>query len=85
MGKEEQLKAREQELCEVMNTVRDDLMQKKQGFNGHCPNLVGQQVPLFIETCKMTYYISFLKSCRMFVVMKLACQCGADYPPDHNI
>ena len=31
MGKEEQLKAREQELCEVMDTVRDDLMQKKTG------------------------------------------------------
>ena len=40
MGKEEQLKAREQELCEVMNTVGDDLMKKKQGSNGHCPNLV---------------------------------------------
>ena len=58
MGKEEQLKAREQELCEVRDTVRDDL--KKQGSNGHCPNLVGQQVPLFIETCEMTYYIYFL-------------------------
>ena len=32
MGKEEQLRAREQELCEVMNTVRDDRMKKKTGF-----------------------------------------------------
>ena len=62
MGKEEQLKAREQELSEVMSTVRDDLVKKKQSSNGHCPNLVGQQVPPFMEICKMTYYISFLKS-----------------------
>ena len=58
MGKEEQLKVREQELCEVMNTLRDE----KQRSNGHCPNLVGQQVPPCMEICKMTYYISFLKS-----------------------
>ena len=37
MGKEEQLKAREQELCEVMNTVRDDLIMKKTGFSWALP------------------------------------------------
>ena len=35
MGKEEQLRAREQELCEVMNPVRDDLMKKKQCSHGY--------------------------------------------------
>ena len=63
MGKEEQLRAREQELCEVMNTVRDDRMKKKQGSNWHSSNLVGQQVPLFVEICKMTSYYYLFLSC----------------------
>ena len=57
MGKEEQLRAREQELCEVMNTVRDDRMKKKQGSNKFCQNTIWDKNAGKLAICQLTFFI----------------------------